>query len=147
MTVDDIAEPFAVRLTDPSGSAVSIGNGTDPFRDGYDFVDFPVTIAADGLNAISSVRSIEGESPLSLRLFLRALADDWNGDNGDQRWESIEHDLTIDAKRTLGNVVLTFTLRESYRPNSWSATAVVSVEAGEEMSRLASAVEDLLGSA
>jgi signal peptidase I len=33
------------------------------------------------------------------------------------------------------NVVLAFTLRESYRPNAWSATAVVSVEAGEEMSR------------
>ena len=47
----------------------------------------------------------------------RALADDWKGDDGDQTWESIEHDLTIKAKRTLGHVVLTFTLRENYQPN------------------------------
>ena len=98
--------------------------------------------------AISWVRSVEGESPMSLRAFLRALADDWKGDDGDQTWESIEHDLTIKAKRTLGHVVLTFTFRrENYQPNAWAATAVVSVEAGEEMSRLASAVDDLLGSA
>jgi hypothetical protein len=38
---------------------------------------------------------------MGLQAFLRALADDWKGDNGDQTWESIEHDLTIDARRAL----------------------------------------------
>ena len=84
---------------------------------------------------------------MSLRVSLKALADDWKADNGDQTWESVVHDLVVEAKRTRGHVALRFTLRESYRPDAWSATAVVAIEAGEEMSQLARAVDGLLGSA
>ena len=147
MPINESSQPFSVRLSDLNGVVISIGNGTDPIRDGYDFVDFPVSIAAEGLSAIAWVRSVEGPSPRSLRAFFRALADDWRGEEGDQTWASIEHDLTVAVRRTPGHVVLTFTLRKSAYPETWTASATVSVEAGEEMSMLARAVEALLGAA
>ena len=68
-----------IRLHDPSGASVVIGDGVDPYSDGYDFVDFPVAIVAVCLSAKTLVRSMEGDSPTSLHRFLRELADDWKG--------------------------------------------------------------------
>jgi hypothetical protein len=136
-----------LQLAGSNGAVVTIGKRSDSFHDGYDFVDFPLTISADGLSAMSSVRSVEGSSPMSLRRFLRALADDWRGEQGEQTWESIEHDLTIEARRRPGYVDLGFILRESYRTDAWTVRAVVAVEAGEEMARVARVVEVLLDSA
>jgi hypothetical protein len=53
--------------------------------------------------------------------------------------------MSIEVRRdSLGHLLLTFVLRESYMPNSWSVRATVQVEAGEEMSQLAAAVERLI---
>jgi Family of unknown function (DUF6228) len=135
----------SIRLTGPSGATVIIGNGVDPYSDGYDFVDFSVSIAAEGLSATTQVRSIEGDSPLGLHRFLRELADDWKGAKPVRRWEAIEHGLTIDVHRDpLGHVVMAFSLRENYQPDAWLARATVQLDAGEELALLAREVERLL---
>ena len=124
-----------------------IGDAVQPFRDGYDFVDFPVSIVAAGLSAKTLVRSAEGASPTSLHRFLRELADDWKGAQPHRSWEAIEHGLSIDAHREpLGHVLLTFSLRESYRRDAWLVRVTVHLHAGEEMATLAREVERLLGS-
>ena len=78
---------------------MTIGGGRDPFHDGYDFVDFPVTIIGEGLQAKSSVRTIEGLSLMRLTAFFDALADDWRGVRGEPTWDAIEHDLSIAVSR------------------------------------------------
>jgi len=134
-----------IRLSGPTGASVVIGDGVEPFHDGYDFVDIWMSIVADGLTARTLVRSVEGASPLSLHRFLRELADDWKGELPDRQWEAIEHGLTIDARRdAVGHVLLTFSLRESYRPDAWLARVTVQLDAGEEMTSLATEVERLL---
>jgi hypothetical protein len=135
-----------IRLTGSSGATVIIGDGVEPFRDGYDFVDFLVSIEADGLIAKAPVRSVEGSSPRSLHRFLRELADDWKGEQPDRTWDAIEHGLTIETHRdSLGHVLLTFSLRASYQVDAWMARATVDLNAGEEMATLAREVEPLLG--
>ena len=38
-----------IRLDGPSAVTVIIGNGVEPFRHDYDFVDFEVALVGDGL--------------------------------------------------------------------------------------------------
>jgi hypothetical protein len=134
-----------VRLVAAGGGAVTFGSATDPFSDGFGFVDVLVTIEAEGLSAQAWVRTIEDDTPLSLRRFLFELADDWKGTEASRTWESVEHQLKIRCHRgRLGDVTLIFTLRGSHRADSWLAEASVTVEAGEEMAKLARDVEQLL---
>lgn len=145
MPVEENVEERWLRIGDLDGSHVIVGGGRDPFHDGYDFVDFPVTVSGDGLQAQATVRTIEGPSPIALTGFFQALADDWKGEHGEATWEAIEHGLSIVVSRdSFGHVLLTFELRESYRPHAWSAKVVVELEPGEEMSQVAQAVRRLL---
>jgi hypothetical protein len=136
-----------VRMGEPSGTKIQIWGARHPFGDRYGFVDFAVGVVGDGLEAETLVHSLEhGGGPSgSLASFFGALAEDWRGLGGDTKWEAIEHGMTIEATRgPLGHVVLAFVLRQSYNPDAWSVRAVVKVEAGEEMSQLASAVARLV---
>jgi hypothetical protein len=134
-----------LRLSDVNSVTLSLGE-SQSWSDGYDFVDFLVTISGDELTATSLVRSVEGSSPQGLRTLFRELATDWKGTQGDRTWESIEHDLTIEASRDpLGHLRLAFTLRENVLPDAWQVRVVVRLEAGKEMSRAAVGVERLLG--
>ena len=137
------AEPDIVVLGDPDVGAVAFTNARDPFEDGYEFVDFTVRIDATGLSATTVVRSFETQQ--GLREFFGSLASDWRGWQGTRRWESIEHHLAIEATVDHhGHVALTFTLQRHYRPDAWSVTVTVSVDAGEEMTKLASRIDDFL---
>ncbi|MCA1843463.1 MAG: DUF6228 family protein, partial [Actinobacteria bacterium] len=118
---------------------VLLRHATDPFHDGYDFVDFVAEVHGPGLDAASPVRSAEGA--LGLVTFVRSLAIDWRGWEGVRRWEAIEHQLAIDAEHDpLGHVNLRVTLRGSWKPDAWEATVEVQVEAGEELGQLADEV-------
>jgi hypothetical protein len=53
----------------------------------------------------------------------------------------LEHQLSIAATHDgTGHVHLRVTLRESYRPDSWAASATFIVQAGEELRALASRI-------
>lgn len=91
------------------------------------------------------LNTMEGSTGRGLIALFQALADDWRGDKKEVTWTAIEHGLRVDSKRdSVGHVFLTFELRENYQQDAWAARVVVSVEAGEEMSRLAGAVRHLL---
>lgn len=143
--MDFDGEEFLLRIGDGFGTVVTLGPGADPFHDGYDFVDFPVTLSSDGLSATSSVRTVEGPSQMALSLFMDDLASEWKGLRFERTWESIEHDLTIEARSDpLGHLMLTFDLRESHEANGWSARVTVKVEPGQEMAQVAAAARRLL---
>lgn len=131
---------------DPSASGVRFGqpgtecrlllrDATDPFRDGSDFVDFVAELHGPGLDAVGPVRSVEGSTGLAA--FVRSLAADWRGWQGIRRWDSIEHQLQLEAEHdSRGHVGLEVTLRGSWKPEAWKATIHIRLEAGEELRRL-----------
>ena len=83
---------------------------------------------------------------MALRAFMAGLALEWKGLPEQRTWESIEHDLTIHARPdSSGHVILTFTLRENYLADAWSATVTLKVEPGEEMAKAAGTIGKLLG--
>jgi hypothetical protein len=142
---EETGEERWVRILGPSGVSVTLGGDQDPLHEGYDFVDLPVSVAGQGLSATALVRTMEGSTGRGLVALFQALADDWRGDKQEVTWTAIEHGLRIDAKRdSVGHIFLTFELRENYGGDAWAARVVVSVEAGEEMGRLAGAVRRLL---
>jgi hypothetical protein len=140
-------EPDAMRITvgEPSGSRVEIWSPSYAPNDRDGLVSFLVRISGPGLEAETMVSTWERASPSgSLADFLRAVANDWKGLRGDQEWRATENDLAITATRdSLGHVRLTFKLREGFNPDAWTVTVTLTVEAGEEMSRLSTAAESL----
>ena len=115
---------------------ITLGPG-EPGRD-IDFVDFPVVISGNGLDVRSWVPDLKGH----LVAFVGEIADDWKGERSDRRWESIEHDMSIEATRSpTGHVSMLFTLRGGRRPAeepTWSVAVTVRLEAGEQISAIAS---------
>jgi hypothetical protein len=143
--VEETGDERWVRIWGPSGVSVTLGGDPGPVHEEYDFVDLPVSVAGQGLGATTLVRTMEGSTGRGLIALFQALADDWRGDKKEVTWTAIEHGLRVDAKRdSVGHVFLTFELRENYQQDAWAARVVVSVEAGEEMSRLAGAVRRVL---
>lgn len=71
----------------------------------------------------------------------QGLAGDWRGWNGTREWWALEGEMGLDACHDgRGNVTLGVTLkrsRTSYADDAWSARVVFTIEAGEEMTRLA----------
>jgi Family of unknown function (DUF6228) len=75
--------------------------------------------------------------------FFRGLAADWRGWVGERTYESLERDLRLTATHD-GHVRLAVQLRQSSIPDGWSASALVRLDPGEEMSRAARDIADLL---
>lgn len=146
MAVEENLEERWLRIGEPNGPTITIGAGHDPFNDGLNFVDFPVSIVGEGIEAKVWVRSSEGAgSGTTLTEFFEELAKDWKGEKSQPAWEAIEHHLAISVQRdALGHVLLAFDLRQSYRTDAWSVRVVVKVEPGEEMSKIAAGLRALL---
>lgn len=144
MPIEENIEEQWVKVGGPSETTVQIWGTRLPGLDSYGFGDFAVAIEGDGVSAERLVKTMEAGNH-SIRAFFRGLAEDWKGERGDPKWDAVEHGMSIQVRRdSLGHVLLTFVLRESYMPDTWSVQATVRVEPGEEMSQLASAIERLI---
>ena len=145
---DEVTSPI-VTLSQPNGLAITLGPALPKTVDGYEFIDFWMSIESDGLLARTLVRTIEGGTgPYSLTQFVQELADDWKGERSRRDFESIEHHFSIAASRDpLGHVLLRFTHRESYLADSWEVRATAEVDAGEGMSAFARCVHELFAGA
>jgi hypothetical protein len=77
--------------------------------------------------------------------FFRGLAADWRGWPGERTYESIEHELRLTATHN-GHVRLAVQLCQSSLPDryGWSASGVFRLDPGEEMTRAAENLPDLL---
>ena len=95
-----------------------------------------------GLNARTEVVANYAQGFDDLVEFFRQLAQDWRGWTGERVWESVEGELSIAAAHR-GHVELDVRLREGPH-RRWSARSTLLIEPGEELSRGAREVADLL---
>jgi hypothetical protein len=106
-----------------------------------------VEFSDEGLTASGSA-TFEGQTPANLRDFVVGLAKDWRGWPGVRSWRSMEGELTLEASHDgRAHVQLAVALRRAertYAAGAWSARIVLTLEAGEELRRLAVGVEHLL---
>jgi len=119
---------------------------TDPWGDGYVAV-MRVELRGQGLNAGTDVDvpiPPEGADP-DLIVFLQELARDWRGWPGEREWRSLDAKMWIHAVHDgSGHVSMTATLRESAsEPDAWTARVTVTIEAGEQMSKLVADIRAL----
>jgi hypothetical protein len=81
-----------------------------------------------------------------LVLFFEAMERDWRGWDGTRAWMSHEGDLLIEARHELGHVQLSVTLRHTAADRGgvgWSASVVLAVDPGEELSQVVRDVQAL----
>jgi hypothetical protein len=141
-------EPFVLVRT--GGSRWVVHPPEDPYGDGLVYM-VATELHEDGMTA-STVANVDGFSvgpdAMTLPAFLNALAAGWEGWPGVRTWSSMDRELALDARHDgRGYVSLGVTLRpplNSLDDTAWSARAVFVLEAGEEMSRLASDLGALL---
>jgi Family of unknown function (DUF6228) len=96
--------------------------------------DVVVRLRVPGLDASLPVSAHYATGFDELVAFLNELASDWHGWQGERTYESLEHDLRLTATHD-GHVHLVVQLRQASLPGGWSATGVVQLDPGEEMTR------------
>lgn len=116
-----------------------------PHRPWDDVVlDFRCEVADSGVNAATWVRTLDGDGVVA---WVASLAESFSGWDGTRTWESLDHDLRIDATHDgRGHVSLRFVIRgpRGYEPGAWEASVVVTLDAGEDMRRLAAELTELV---
>ena len=102
-----------------------------------------VRLRVPGLDASRRVWAHYATGFDELVAFFNGLAADWRGWQGERTYESLEHDLRLTAIHD-GHVRLLVELQETAGLDEWSATGVVQLDPGEEMTRAAEDVAALL---
>ncbi|MEU2112154.1 DUF6228 family protein [Streptomyces sp. NPDC019507] len=117
----------------------------DRFSFDRDSVHYAVEARAPALTArVNEVVAWTRDSDLAR--FLEELAADYQGWDGERRWQTDDRDLIVSAVfRSGGHVGLTWTLRPWPKDaGGWSASVTTWLEAGEQMSALAADVRHFL---
>jgi hypothetical protein len=109
----------------------------DPYNGG----DFSVELRAEGMTATRRV-FVHGWSDVAG--FFADLADNWRGWPGEKTWTSPECDLTMTATHESGSHVRIELVLRDGPVHTWSVSTSVEVEPGEEMTRLAAAVAEMV---
>ncbi|MFE3457833.1 DUF6228 family protein [Nocardiopsis aegyptia] len=140
-----LEDRFVVAPMDAPGRWV-VHRPNDLHGDGYTYM-VDVEISDAGITAHGPA-AFDGDTPENLRDFLVALARDWRGWKGARSWTSMGDEMTVEARHNgRSHVSLAVTLRRAdlhHTPDAWSARVVVTVEAGEELRRIADAADRLL---
>jgi hypothetical protein len=101
-----------------------------------DVVEYTVRLSGDRLTAEASVLSLDTAGN-GLPEFLEELAEHFRGWDVSRTWENLDHDLGVEATwASRGQVELRWWIAPSIH-EKWSASVVVEVDAGAEMSSLA----------
>lgn len=132
----------AVVIGSPSGHLRLSAEPDDPALD-YLVADLSV----DGLSATKRVYSHYATGWRELADFFAGLVADWRGWSGTREWTSLESDLKIEARHEYGHVQLHVTLHnalEGWGSHGWRASADVTLEPGEQLSRISDEIQDLL---
>ena len=102
-----------------------------------------VRLRVGGLDASWRVSSHYATGFDELVGFFQGLAADWRGWSGERTYESMEHELRLTARHD-GHVRIAVQLHQSSLPDGWSASGAFRVDPGEEMTRAAENVTELL---
>ena len=118
--------------------AISGPPRADPYSGEGSFV---VELRAEGLRAQRTVFMFSFDWA-NLAAFFADLAESWRGWDGEKRWESIEHDLSITATSdSRGHCRLHFVVRDGPNP-TWEVSMIgPEIDAGEDMATVARNVE------
>lgn len=105
------------------------------------------TLRLDGLTATRAVVGLGGSGFGDLVGYLSGLAAGWRGWDGARRWESLEHDLALEARHAHGHVLITVTLARpggGWGDDGWAVRGTLTIEAGEQLSVIADEVSALV---
>jgi hypothetical protein len=103
-------------------------------------------IRCDGLAASRRIVHHYASGFTDLADFFDQLSRDWRGWTGVRLWESVEHDLRIEARHEYGHVQLRTTVRHDgpgWGNEGWEATADMTIEPGEQLTQIAADVRSL----
>ncbi|RKS06569.1 hypothetical protein DFP74_2207 [Nocardiopsis sp. Huas11] len=141
----ELEDSFVITRAD-APARWAVGRPVDVHGDGYTHM-VDVELSDDGIAARGQA-AFDGRGPENLRDFLVALEKHWRGWRGARSWTSVGEEMTVEAHHDgRGYVSLAVTLRRAertYAPDAWSARVVLTVEAGEELRRIADAAQRLL---
>ncbi|WP_235945120.1 DUF6228 family protein [Verrucosispora sioxanthis] len=116
-----------------------------PHRPWDDLVlDLRCEVGDAGVNAATSVRTLDGDGIVA---WTDSLAESFYGWDGVRSWQSLEHELRIDATHDgRGHVSLRFVIRgpQGYEAEAWEASVVVTLDSGEDMRRLVAELTSLI---
>ncbi len=142
---DDFDERPCVAIRGQDNVSVGVSFRDRHSADDY-CVHYSVQVQAAGLSARldDAVAWIGDNSDLAP--FLEKLAGDFTGWDGEQCWETNDHDLAVSAVfRPGGYVDLTWTLRPWRKAaGGWSASVTTRLEAGEQMASFAAEIRHFL---
>ncbi|HEX6352844.1 DUF6228 family protein [Actinophytocola sp.] len=146
---DSLGEDAALAIGEPRGPQVRLWNRVDPWVDGSMEICVQLALADEAESLAATAHGITvGIADETLSSFFDRLAEDFAGWENVRTWETLSHDLRVDAAHVSGGYAdLTWTLAsrpDSWRSRQWSASVTVRLEAGEQMRRLAAAVHRFL---
>ena len=104
-------------------------------------------LSVDGLSATKRVYAHYASGWRELAGFFGAMATDWRGWIGTREWSSLESDLKIEVRHEYGHVQLHVTLHNAvagWGNHGWAASADLTLEPGEQLSRVADAMTELV---
>lgn len=114
---------------------------------GPDGVPFSMVVAVE-LGAVTAGREVASHYACGfddLVLFFADLAENWRGWVGTRTYESMEHDLLLEAVHTGSHLDLHFTLQDPESSSIWSVRGKLTLDAGEELTRASEDLRELLG--
>lgn len=132
--------------------AVKIGSASDHLRLSAEpddaALDYLVAdLTVHGLSASKRVYAHYASGWRELADFFGGLAADWRGWPGTREWTSLESDLKIEARHEYGHVQLQVILDNAlpgWGTHGWRASADLTLEPGEQLSRVAAEIEDFV---
>lgn len=132
--------------------AVEIGSASDHLRLSAEPDDPALNylfahVAVDGLSATKRVYAHYATGWGELADFFAGLAADWRGWSGMREWSSLESDFKIEARHDYGHVQLHVTLHHAlagWGNHGWKASADLTLEPGEQLSRVADEMKDFV---
>ncbi|MFD4431297.1 DUF6228 family protein [Nocardia sp. NPDC058497] len=142
----DADEGMAVSLGAPGdGTWVRLWHRVDPWGDNS--IQVCVRIGAPGLLAAVHQVTLSVMGDCDLVSFFDDLTGDFTGWDGAYVWESLDHDLRVEAVFASGGYAsLTWTVRPwRHTDGNWTASTTVVLEAGEQMLQLARNLNRVLG--
>lgn len=101
-----------------------------------------VTVTVD-MESLRARREVYLYGFTDLTGFFAGLAENWRGWNGTRNYESIEHDLLLEATHTGSTVELLFTLQDPSFPDARCVRGKLTLGAGEELTRVSEDIKDL----
>lgn len=110
---------------------------------GGQLLSMTVAVELESLTARREVAASYVSGFADLVGFFTSLVENWRGWSGTRNYESLEHDLLLEAAHTGSHVELWFTLQDPQFHDVWSVRGKLTLDAGEELTRTGEDIQEL----